>query len=344
MRNVVYRLFLAALVLLLVSCPSPTKPQDSGSPPGGSVPAGSPPGEAPATGTLVINLPPITMQQVVDPKNPPAVLPLSSYDVLGSGPGSASFQKLGVTDTSVMIDSLQPGDWGVTVNGNDMNGTQVASASVHATVRAGETASAAVVVSATVGQGTFDVSMEWPTGVTVSSPLATLTPLAGLPIVIPLEGTASGGGFTAHQTATAPAGYAILSISYLDGNDFRWGGAEAVYVAAGGSTKILFAPFSTSKKLTIDPDISKAIPIALTGSKDRFGQGEDVSITATPQEMSSGKSISYLWYLNGLAQPATDATITFPRKTLGGDYRLDVVIATHGTLASDHVIFAVAGN
>jgi hypothetical protein len=97
--------------------------------------------------------------------------------------------------------------------------------------------------------------------------------------------------------------------------------------------------------MTIDPDISKIFPIALSALEPQIGQGENVSVTATLTQLSLGKYTSYRWYLNGLPQPETTATITYPGNTLPrGNYRLDVAVGTQGVLASNHLLFTIAAD
>ena len=321
MRNVASMFILAALILLLVTCPNPDRT-------GGS------------SGSLTINLPLIQMQSASKSADPAIV---SSYDVLGSGPGSATFQKTGITDTSVTIHSLVPGDWGVTVNGNNLNGMQIASTTVHATVSAGQTASANAVVTPSVGLGTFDVSVTWPAVNTVLSPTATLTPLAGSPTVIQLAGTLSGSAYSAHVLASVASGYYTLSATYKDGDGFTWGGAQAVYIASGKTTTLVFNPFDTIK-VTIDPDISKNTVITFSGYRPNLGlDNNGMTITATPADISSTKGTLFSWYLNGVCLEGENAPSIVIKGYPKGCYRLDVVISMNAVLCSDGVVFTVAG-
>lgn len=319
MRNVILTLFLAAVILALASCPNPGK---SGTP----------------TGSLNI-----VLSNDMQPVKPTDLKAVSSYDVLGSGPGGASFARPGVTGTSVTIDSLAPGDWDVTVNGNNLNGKQVASASIHATVAAGQTASAKALIGSSVGLGTFDVSVTWPAVDTVLSPTATLTPQVGSPTVIQLVGTASGNTYSAHVVAPVEAGYYTLSATYKDGVGFTWGGAQAVYITSGKATKLVFNPFDVIK-MTIDPDISKNTAITFSGYRSNLGPGNDsMTITATPAQISSTKDISFSWYLNGVRLENNNSSAVIISGYPKGYYRLDVVISMSAVLCSANVLFTVAG-
>jgi hypothetical protein len=276
--------------------------------------------------------------QSSDPKAPPDLTAVISYDVLGAGPGNSSFQQLGITATTVTIDSLVPGDWGVTVNGNNSKGVQIESASVRVMVVAGETVSTDVAVSSFVGDGTFEMYMEWPESIAISPATVALTSQGGASQEITLPAVVTENGVSSVHAATAfAAGYYTLSLSYVDSAGFTWGGAEAVHISSGSTTKLVFTPFENIK-MTIVPDISKNTTITFDGQRSILGQGASMTVTATP----SGKVNSYQWYLNGLllvgeTAPAT----TLLRKSLSpGFYRLDVVVSAQGVLSSDHVLFS----
>ncbi len=277
------------------------------------------------------------------PKDPTTV---ASYDVLGSGPGSASFQELGITAATVTIDSLEPGDWGVTVNGNNFNGLQVESASVLVTVVEGETASTKVAMSSSAENGTLDAYAEWPTSKTVSGLKAALTPQGGVPQEISLPAVAIAIDISSvHATAQFPAGYYTLSVSYQDADGFTWGGAKAVHISAGGTTKLVFTPFDAVKKMTVDPDVSNSETFTFNGYKDNLGVTGEMTITWTSTQMFPVKGTFYSWYMNGVPiNGAAASTITIKASDYGkGNYRLDVVVSANGVLSSGKVVFTIAG-
>lgn len=328
MRKVPLRLVLAALILLLVSCPDPGGK--------GTTPPNSTPGAS--GGSLFI-----VLTQDMKSSNPKDPTIVASYDVLGSGPGRASFQQLGITAASITIDSLEPGDWGITVNGNNSRGMQVGSASIQVTVVEGETTSTDVVVGPSTGDGTLDAYLEWPAENTVSSPSVALTPQGEAPHEIPLPEVVTENGISSlHAAIGFAAGYYTLSVSYKDGDGFTWGGAQAVYITSGKTTKLVFKPFDTTNRMTVDPDISKAIQIVLSDVKSPLGLGQSATVTATL--MTTEKHVNYQWYLNGVLQPEITSTFIVVGKTIGkGNYRLDVVVSVNSVLCSNRVLFTIAG-
>jgi hypothetical protein len=321
MRKLILPFVLAALILLIVGCPSPSNSGNSTS--GGS-----------KGGSLTINLPMIPLQ-VAKQRDPNVT---AFYDVSGSGPGNARFLRSGITDTSVTIDSLAPGDWAVTVNGNSFGGVQVESASLLVTVVEGETASHDVVVSQVVGKGNLDMSLEWPVSRNISSAIVSLTPQGGVPFAINLSSAVTTGVVSSiSATAEVPAGYYTLSRVFYDGT----GGADAVQITSGGTTKFALSVVS-GINLTITPDISKVIPITFDGYKATLAWGSVMTITAKPAVLK----VSYQWYLNGaLLDGETGNSIIITAKDhLPGSYRLDCVVAAKGVLSSDYVSLSITGN
>jgi hypothetical protein len=311
MRKVILWLPLGALILLLLSCPS-------------SVQTG---------GSLVINLPLTGMQ---DPKSPDPDI-VSSYDVLGAGPGNTGFQRLGIKDTSVTIDSLAPGDWGVTVNGKNFLNAAIASTSVSVTIIAGETAAAVVAASQLVSSGTLELSLNWTASPDTSSVVVSLTPQGGVPDTVTLPAVANVNGISSvHASVEVPAGYYTLSRVYRDDMQVvTWGAADALRITFGSTTKLALS----GGDVTITPDILKFVHVTSDN-----GKGEVVTFTAAPTPPPSMKvtSFSYQWYLNGVLQNVTAPTITINMNDHGpGNYRLDVVVSAKGDLSSDGVTFTV---
>jgi hypothetical protein len=314
-------LLVPALAMLLLGCPVPQESDES-------------------VGSLTITLPPTSMQSGKTP-DPMAV---TSYDVDGAGPADASFQRLGATAGTLTVTGLRPGDWGVTVSGNNTEGAHVASGTVRVKVVAGETASKDVVVSPVTGTGTLAVTMKWPPG-QLKDPLVrgTLTPRGGLPTAITLA--LQGEGLSGFTGIACAAGYYTLTLSLLDGESVICGGAEAIRVSADSETTVAFAftPSAGSNSarlsMTVDPELSNDLRIAFTGQQCVLIQGT----TMTVKSDLSGKVRSYQWYLNGaLLEGQESPSITLGSALAPGSYRLDLVVSTNSALASENVLFSVA--
>jgi hypothetical protein len=332
MRNIAFAFFLAVLILLLESCPNP----------GGT--DTTPPGSIGGSLTIVLS----SEMKPLNTRDPTIAM---SYNVLGSGPGSASFQRTGIEKTIVTIDSLEPGDWGVTVNGNNFMNEQIGSASIHATVAAGETTTVAVTATQVGGSGTLELSLNWTENPALSSAVVSLTPLGGVPYTLTLPAIATADGISSINASVAvPTGFYTLSRVYKnnDKSAVAWGAADALQITFAHTTRLVLL----DGQVTIKPDISKNITIDFDNSKTNFGKGEIVTIAAkpTPQPSMKVSSYAYQWYLNGEpidsvpAEDTSSSSTTIDMHTLAqGIYRLDVVVSANETLSSKGFTFTIAG-
>ena len=71
---------------------------------------------------------------------------IAVYDVIGTGPGGASFEQLGITDTTVVQASLIPGEWSIRVDAKNAEGVIIGRGSVVVQIAAGEVTSTTVTV------------------------------------------------------------------------------------------------------------------------------------------------------------------------------------------------------
>ena len=93
--------------------------------------------------------------------------------------------------------------------------------------------------------------------------------------------------------------YFTISLSLLDemGATRVWGTVEAVRVISGQESAAEF-PLTVDVNrgglsLEIDPDLQNPIEIVLSGAVNEVGQGQTMTVTATPAETVD----SYQWYL-----------------------------------------------
>jgi hypothetical protein len=319
MRKFALAVAISALVLLFAGCPA------SGPAPGGS---------------LTINLPLLPLIPG-DAKQRDLTL-AQSYDVSGTGPGTSAFQEKGITDNSVTVDSLVPGPWDVAVYARNSAGLQVGAAYSQVTVVNGETVTADVSADVTVSDGTLDLQMQWPESRGISPAGVWLAPGTGGPqlaVALPPVATVNGVSSVSAVSAVAP-GYYTLTRVFSDGT----GGANALRIVSGAATKFALSVVK-EVSVSITPDIPTQIPVTFGGNKSTLGKGASMTVTATPATSKQFNSFSFQWYLNGtLIRDQTEGSITISGTDhLGGNYRLDVVVASQGVLSSDGVFFTIAG-
>jgi hypothetical protein len=146
-----------------------------------------------------------------------------------------------------------------------------------------------------------------------------------------------------NTTLAVAAGYYTLSRAFKDtATGFISGGADALQIVSGSITKF-DVTIDNAVSVTIVPDVSKTVPITLSGVKSNLGLGAAMTVTATIGQIIDPKKTTYSWYLNGaLVENEASPTITVSGKGKG-TYRLDVIIWTNGALSSKSVPFTVAG-
>jgi hypothetical protein len=317
MKRILASLIVVTGFLLLMSCPSPST------------------GAGGTGGSLTINLPPLGMQ---DPKKPDLTIP-NSYDLLGTGPGSGSFQRIGIKAQTVTIGSLAAGSWEVEVNGNNANNKVISSTTTQVTVVEGSTASTNVLENQFTSSSGLSISLTWANILEDTFVEATLTPLNGSPVTINLPaGTDDGVKTTISATEAVAPGYYVLSRMFQDASGFRSGGADSLYVPPAGNANFALNVDQSGVTVTITPDPPSTVQTTLSSVKANYGKGQDINVAATV----TGKP-SIQWYLNGSLQSQTGPTVTLSNLAAGA-YRLDCVVGSSGVLSSRSVSFTVAGN
>ena len=336
MTKVVFPVALVLLVLLVGGCPNagPGQGTNPVTDPGTTTDTSS---SRENTGSLTITLPLLPARDV---KKRDLTVP-ASYDVSGTGPGGASFLRSGITDSSVTIASLVPGEWDVTVRANDLDGLELMSTDLKVTVIAGETAAKDVKIGPLSGDGAIDVFVTWPAIRGISLSNVTLTATSGAPLVITFPSADTANGNTSvSAVAAVPPGQYTLSRVFSDGT----GGVNALQITSGATTTFVLSVIS-GVDVAITPDTSKVIPITFEGDRANLGKGASMTITAVPAVSKQFSSFTYQWYLNGVTlagQTTGTVTIKGPDHP-AGTYRLDVVVASQGVLSSDSVLFTIAG-
>ncbi len=321
MRKVAARLAPIVLISLLTACPVPE--QDSPGTTDGPV------------GSLKIALPLTGMQ---DPARPDPTV-VVAYDVSGEGPEGAAFAKRGVAGDSVTVDSLTPGEWTVTVKGNNVYGMELSTGSAQVKVVEGDTATAEVTMAALTGDGSLDLYMKWESTNTFSAIDVTTTAASpgSLPQKVALDSRVVTGGFASYNDSFPyPPGYYTLAIAYEYG-PIRGGAAIPVYISAGDATRFVIRCVE-DVTLAVEPDIVDGSAVSLRGVEPSLAAEDLITVTAVPTGKETGKN-AFTWYLNGRSI-GTQSSVMIGSLT-AGDYRLDVVVWDGHRLTSNHADFVV---
>ena len=164
---------------------------------------------------------------------------VSSFNVSGSGPGTATFSLTGVTGPSVEQSALSAGTWTINVYAFNASRDLVGSGSTSATIEAGQTSTASVTVIPLSGTGAMTVSISWATGlVSTPSVVATLTPVGDEAQNLTFSVGATSVSYSSGKTLNA--GYYSLSLQLMDGGVEVWGFFEAVRILKDQTTSASF--------------------------------------------------------------------------------------------------------
>ena len=288
-------------------------------------------GDAPAeSGQLVVNI----NDSGVKTLAPPLSMTPETYRVSGTDGNGGSFAE-DTTASALTVPNLAFGEWTITVDALNEDGTIIGRGRDTVTVNSGETTSVNIVVTELDGYGTLTLSLVWPAADTQNpSVQGRLIPAAGsaidLSFTLPSPGTANG------TQTDIPRGYYTLELQLLDNDVSVAGAAEIVRIVADQTTSgdFQFTEINTpggEVTVGITPEIHDPIPLTLSGQTADIAAGESMTVTASvPPDAGA---VTYSWYLNsGFLGSGSSCTVGADLSE--GSYRLDVtVISSDGSRA-----------
>lgn len=246
------------------------------------------------------------------------------YDFTGQGPGGATFA-LTDSQTPATVDSLVPGDWIVSVNAKNSEGTVIGQGKDQITLAAEGTQKLDITVRPVEGYGSLDLTVYWNASDTgTPSVEGQLMPAAGS--AIPISFSIDQPGTAACFVDQVPTGYYTLTVNLLDGGTVVMGAVEIVRIVDGQTTAggYEFYDINTAYGevlINVTPEMDDPVTVTLSGCQDFIGYGGSMTVTASVP--SDEGNVTFLWYLNGQYRHSGDT------HTLGSDlpigyYRLDV--------------------
>ena len=270
---------------------------------------------------------------------------IAYYNIYGDGPGTAAFSQAGVTETTVIENSLVVGAWVVTVEVYNADDYLIGDGSASVGVEAGQTSQVEVPVTPLTGSGGLSISISWPEGMIIDpSVSATLTPAGGTEQTLSFTAGVDSASYASGNTLDA--GYYSLRLQILDGGIAKWGLFEAVRILSEQTTAASFVLTAEditnmgSVEITITPDMQDPIEISFTGQQLVLTPGTDMTVTATT---SADPVDTYQWYLGGgLLSGETDSSITIGSSLGEGKYRLDLGVTKGNIVSSESVEFSVS--
>ena len=256
----------------------------------------------------------------------PAIsLDATSYTVSGNGPYNSSFNKT-TTDSPLQINHLESGEWIITVDAYNAEGTRIATGTNSVNVSAGETASLNILLLPPAGTGSFLVDVFWDDAV-VSNPVieSRLTSSSGN--ILELSANQVNAGHSEISDSTISTGYYTMVLQLLESGEVIAGAVEAVRIFNGEQTtgEFTFNEFNLPTggvEVIADPDLQEPLTITLSGAVDSIVYGSTMTVTA---DAGGVADVQYTWYLNGVSQTSGTSSYTTDSTLSPGLYRLDVI-------------------
>jgi hypothetical protein len=246
-----------------------------------------------------------------------------NYDIVGSGPNGTSFN-VTTEQTPVEISSLDPGEWTVTVNAKNIDGTIISMGKESISLNAGNTKTLDIIVTPVEGHGTLDIAVYWtPSEVNDPSIIAQLTPATGSPIDLSFS---LGEGSATCVDYTIPTGYHTLTVKLLDNGILVMGAVEVVRIVNEQVTSGVFEFFDVNQPggdiaINITPEISDPIEVIMNGQLTEILLGESMTVSASVSQETV--NVVFVWYINGESKE-TGASYIVGSELPVGVYRLDV--------------------
>ncbi len=276
--------------------------------------------------TLVLNISSPYQAKIILPE---IDMTHAGYDFSGTGPGGATFNFID-SQPPIMASNLEPGDWTITVNAKNAEGTVIGMGEQTITLYSGQSQTINIMVTPVEGFGSVAVTVYWNAEDTDDPSItAQLIPNTGSPIdiafVIDPEGTAT---YTANDI---PTGYHTLVVQLLDGGVLTMGAVDIVRIVKDQTTSGTFEFYEINQPgvgnitVYITPEMNDPIEVMMSGQILEVGLGG--SMTAEASVPPDTGNVVYVWFLNGVSM-STGSSYTTPDDLFIGVYRLDVVAFT----------------
>ena len=317
MKKILFPLFLLILTIIIIISSCDELPPDNGE------------------GSLSLNLLSDVKSTIIQPD---VEMVISTYDITGYGPNEATFSLTDITESSVGIGTLTPGEWVITVKAKNSNGIIIADGEAEVTIISNKQITTTITIRPLSGNGTLDLTITWE--MTVINPIieGTLTPVGGTSMSLTFDISASTSTGT-YLNSSLEAGYYTLCFYLKDGPTDIYGAMVTVRILAGEtSTGVCNIDDSGNIEFIINPDLQNPIEITLSGQQESLALGSNMTITATTSEPVD----SYQWFLNaGFLMGQTNSSITIGDALSQGTYRLDLIVNKGVILSSTGISFTV---
>ncbi len=271
---------------------------------------------------------------------PTVSLDIATYDISFTRTGQPTVTLNGVPGATTQTQPvyLKPGPWTVTAKAKNASGDIIGVGTTNVTVNAGHTTTATITILSLVGDGTLTLSATT-SELVMSSPsvAGTLTPGTG---TSPIALSFTMGSGTAGYSGSVAAGTYLLQLELWDGSVKLASYVDALLIVANfpTSASLAFKPKNGSVIVELVDQLTRAIPITLSGAQSTLRAGSTMTVTATPAVSVD----SYQWYLDGEAiSGATTNEVTVGSGLDEGEYTLTVVVKKGSVYSSESAGFTV---
>ena len=165
---------------------------------------------------------------------PDISLNITSYDIIGLGPDSATFTENDFSGEELEILNLSPGLWNIHVDGKNSSGIEIGAGEIEVELFSGENNSAVITIFPINGTGSVDLTFNWPDGQINNPVVSALFGVAGntlddVDFIIT-------GNEAAYNSSSLDNGFYTLLFTLKDGIVERYNHVEVLQVINGQET------------------------------------------------------------------------------------------------------------
>jgi hypothetical protein len=264
---------------------------------------------------------------------PSIEMEIESYLITGSGPDGRSISPVSSTGEDVTIDNLFNGNWDITVQGLNSDGTPIGEGTQSVEIIANTTTSTSILVEEFSGEGTLTLEINWPYQ-------DLKDPNIDAHVISEKDNTNTNLEFSinsetgeASYSGNLDSGYYTLYIGLYDGdtddlNNKLIGKIYSLRIVKGNETSYIFEATSDdlnvygSLTVTVSSDIEKTFDVTLSSNQKSLYEGFSDTLTATP---SDDGEYTYSWYLDGIKESETSFQYNIPKTLTLGRHNIDVI-------------------
>lgn len=291
------------------------------------------------TGTLKLTLDTSDILRTIIPD---VDMNVSCYNISGTGPDGASFQKNNIIESSVSINSLAAGDWKIYAVVKNSSDQIIADGSSNVVIVENSTVNSIINLYPLAGDGTFTLAVAWS-----STDFPSGTPVITA-VMTSVNGTNINLNFTTNTNSAIcsqvlPSGYYDLNITAESGSNtgYFYDAVRIVYDQITSAEILIKPEISANGGITISliADLQNPIEIFFSGNLSELLLGNNMTVSATtvPDQVDT-----YQWMLNYQnISGANSSSIIIGSNLSAGSYILTLRVRKDTIISSKSIGFDV---